>query len=137
MPPPQAELEEQYRAELHELFGISFDRLLTLTNMPIRRFAHALEREGRTEAYMDLLANHFNPATVPGLMCRSLLSVDYRGHLYDCDFNQALGLPLCSGPKTIWEVTDLAVLEEAPIATADHCFGCTAGAGSSCGGALA
>ncbi len=137
LPPSQAELEEQYRHELRELFGIEFRRLLTITNMPIRRFSHALQREGELDAYLELLVNHFNPATVPDLMCRSLLSVDHRGRLYDCDFNQALGLPLAAGPRSIWDLTELDTMEDAPIATASHCFGCTAGAGSSCTGALA
>ena len=136
LPPSQRELEDRYRAELGELFGIEFHRLLTITNMPIRRFARTLEREGRADAYLGLLVNHFNPATVAELMCRDLLSVDYRGRLYDCDFNQALDLPLAAGARSIWDVSKLSALEGAPIATASHCFGCTAGAGSSCGGAL-
>jgi radical SAM/Cys-rich protein len=136
LPPPQAELEARYRAELRELFGIEFHRLLTLANMPIRRFARELERKGRHAAYLSLLANHFNPATVPELMCRHLLSVDHAGRLYDCDFNQALDLPLLGSERTIWDLDDLRALEGRPIASAAHCFGCTAGAGSSCGGSL-
>jgi radical SAM/Cys-rich protein len=136
LPPPQVELERQYRSELQVRFGIRFHRLLTLANMPIRRFARELERTGRHAAYLSLLANHFNPATVSELMCRHLLSVDHAGRLYDCDFNQALELPLPGPEKTIWDVDDLRALEDRPIATAAHCFGCTAGAGSSCGGAL-
>jgi radical SAM/Cys-rich protein len=136
LPPPQAELERRYRKELWELFGIEFHRLLTLANMPIRRFARDLERRGQHEAYLSLLANHFNPATVPELMCRHLLSVDHEGRLYDCDFNQALDLPLLGAERTLWELEDLAELEGWPIATAAHCFGCTAGTGSSCGGSL-
>ena len=92
LPPPQAGLEEDYRRELRELFGIRFDRLFALTNMPIKRFAHALEREGQHAAYLSLLVNHFNSATVPGLMCRDTLSVGWDGRLYDCDFNQMLEL---------------------------------------------
>ena len=137
LPPPQAELEERYRKELAELFGIAFDRLITITNMPIKRFAHALAREGQAEAYQALLVNHFNPATVSGLMCRDTLSVGWDGRVYDCDFNQMLELPLGEGSATIFELDDLGRLTGAPIATADHCFGCTAGAGSSCGGSLA
>jgi radical SAM/Cys-rich protein len=136
LPPSQAELEARYRKELRELFGIQFHRLLTLANMPIRRFARDLERTGRHAAYLSLLVNHFNPATVPELMCRHLLSVDHAGRLCDCDFNQALDLPLLGPEETIWDVDDLRALEGRPIATAEHCFGCTAGAGSSCGGAL-
>ena len=104
--------------------------------MPIRRFARTLAREGSADAYLSLLVNHFNSATVPSLMCRDLLSVDYRGRLYDCDFNQALGIGIASGGRTIWDVDDLSRLTGGPIATARHCLGCTAGAGSSCAGAL-
>jgi radical SAM/Cys-rich protein len=135
LPPPQAALEADYRRELGAL-GIRFDRLLTITNMPIKRFARDLARRGESERYLSLLVNHFNPATVDALMCRNMLSVAYDGRLYDCDFNQALELPL-RGPATLFDVDDLAALEALPVATAFHCFGCTAGAGSSCGGALA
>jgi radical SAM/Cys-rich protein len=141
LPPPQAALEAKYREELSRIFGIEFHRLLTITNMPIRRFAAMLEREQRHEAYMSLLVNHFNPATVPGLMCRSLVSVAWDGRLFDCDFNLMLDLPLGAasrtGALTIWDVERLDVLTGQPIATASHCYGCTAGAGSSCSGALA
>ena len=136
LPPEQKTLEERYRAELRELFGIEFHALLTLANMPIKRFAHALHREGQYAEYMSLLVNHFNPATLPHLMCRNLLSIGYDGRLYDCDFNQALDLPLPGPARSIWELDDLGQLEGRPIATASHCFGCTAGSGSSCGGAL-
>jgi radical SAM/Cys-rich protein len=136
LPPPQAELEEQYRAELAELFGIEFHRLLTITNMPIRRFAHDLAREGKVEDYLSLLVNHFNPETVPGLMCRDLVSVGWDGAIYDCDFNQMLEIPLGGRPRSIWTVDDLGALSGETIATERHCFGCTAGGGSSCGGAL-
>jgi radical SAM/Cys-rich protein len=137
LPPAQAELEEQYRKELNELFGLRFDRLATITNMPIKRFAHALARDGEHEAYMSLLVNHFNAETVPALMCRHMVSVGWDGQLYDCDFNQMLEMPLAGQPRTLWDVEDLAALVGERIATAPHCFGCTAGAGSSCGGALA
>ncbi len=136
LPGPQSELEADYRRELGEHFGIRFDRLLTITNMPIKRFAHDLERRGEREAYQALLVNHFNPATVDALMCRNTLSVAWDGRLYDCDFNQALGLRL-HGPETLFELDDVEQLAELPIHTASHCFGCTAGSGSSCGGALA
>ncbi|MFO0689041.1 MAG: arsenosugar biosynthesis radical SAM (seleno)protein ArsS [Myxococcota bacterium] len=136
LPPDQRELEAEYRERLAADFGLVFDRLLTLTNMPIQRFAHALARDGEYEAYMGLLVNHFDAANLAGVMCRSLVSVAHDGALYDCDFNQALGL-LPPGPRrTIFDVEDLAELEGAAIATGAHCFGCTAGAGSSCGGAL-
>jgi radical SAM/Cys-rich protein len=137
LPPPQAQLEADYRERLESDHGVSFDHLLTITNMPIRRFAADLERAGRSAEYMGLLVNHFNPATIEGLMCRDLLSVGYDGRLYDCDFNQMLELPLGGEARTIWDVERLDDLEGEPIATGSHCFGCTAGAGSSCGGALA
>jgi radical SAM/Cys-rich protein len=135
LPPPQATLEADYRRELGAL-GIAFDRLLTITNMPIKRFARDLARRGESEAYQALLVNHFNPATTPGLMCRSTLSVAWDGRLYDCDFNQALELPLAGRAATLFEIDDTAELAGLAVATAPHCFGCSAGAGSSCGGAL-
>jgi radical SAM/Cys-rich protein len=137
LPPPQKELEERYREELRRRFGIEFHALLAITNMPIKRFAHALRRDGAYEQYMSLLVNHFNPATLPGLMCRSLVSIGYDGRIYDCDFNQMLDLEIPGPAKTIWDLDDLSELKGRPIATASHCFGCTAGAGSSCGGTLA
>ena len=140
LPPPQRVLEARYRDELRARFGIEFHHLLALTNMPINRFAATLAREGRHAAYMSLLVNHFNPATVEALMCRSLVSVGFDGRLYDCDFNQMLELPLGAGqrgaPRTVWDVGTLDGLSGRAIATGQHCFGCTAGAGSSCGGAL-
>jgi len=141
LPPPQAALEARYREELGGNFGIRFNRLLTITNMPIRRFADQLRRWGQFSEYMGLLVNHFNPATIAGLMCRSLISVGYDGTLYDCDFNQMLELPLARDvnekPLTIADVDNLDRFAGASIATGPHCFGCTAGAGSSCGGAIA
>ncbi len=138
LPPPQAELEAQYRDELARNFGIVFDRLLTITNMPIARFASQLSGGGNHVAYMSLLVNHFNPATVDSLMCRDLVSVGWDGRLYDCDFNQMLEIPLgARAASTIWDVEDVGELAGARIATGSHCFGCTAGAGSSCGGAIA
>ncbi len=138
LPPPQAELEAQYREELARNFGVVFDRLLTITNMPIARFANQLNSTGSHSAYMSLLVNHFNPATVDALMCRDLVSVGWDGRLYDCDFNQMLEIPLGGrAASTIWDVDDVGTLAGARIATGSHCFGCTAGAGSSCGGAIA
>lgn len=137
LPPAQAELEQAYRKELSERFEVAFDSLLTIANMPIKRFARSLSREGQTGEYMRLLVDHFNPDTLPSLMCRNLVSVDHGGRLYDCDFNQALEIDLETGPRSIWDLRDLTSLEGRAIATAAHCFGCTAGAGSSCGGALA
>ena len=143
LPPPQPTLETRYREELGRLFGIEFHHLLTITNMPIKRFADQLQRWGKYDEYMGLLVNHFNPQTVPGLMCRSLVSVGWEGTLYDCDFNQMLELPITScdapvtRPLTVWDVARLDEIEGWEIRTASHCFGCTAGAGSSCGGVLA
>lgn len=135
LPPSQAGLEEAYRQQLGERFGLSFSYLLTITNMPIARFADDLARAGRDVEYMNLLVGSFNPATVPGLMCRSLVSVDWRGRLFDCDFNQMLelGAPTAG---TIHDIDSLDAFEGQPVATGPHCFGCTAGAGSSCSGAL-
>ena len=138
LPPPQTELAGQYRDQLARNFGIVFDRLLTITNMPIARFAEQLNAAGNHSAYMSLLVNHFNPATVDALMCRDLVSVGWNGRLYDCDFNQMLEIPLGGGAiSTVWDVADVGELAGARIATGSHCFGCTAGAGSSCGGAIA
>ena len=136
LPPPEKQLEADYRRELGAL-GIRFHRLLTLTNMPIKRFARDLARRGESEAYLSLLVNHFNPATLDALMCRSTLSVAFDGTLYDCDFNQALALPLGGRRIRLYELESVEALAGRPIATGPHCFGCTAGAGSSCGGALA
>jgi radical SAM/Cys-rich protein len=136
LPPAQGKLELRYKEELSRLFGIEFHDLLTITNMPIKRFAHALQRDGQVGEYMSLLVNHFNAATVPGLMCRSLVSVGWDGALYDCDFNQMLEVPLGAGARTIWEIESFDTIERTRIATAGHCFGCSAGAGSSCSGAL-
>jgi len=141
LPPPQAQLEAQYREELGRNFGIVFQRLLTLTNMPINRFARQLQHSGKFSEYMGLLVNHFNPATVDGLMCRELVSVSWDGLLFDCDFNQMLEMPIfdrvAQAPLSIWQIDDLGRMRGASIATGSHCFGCTAGAGSSCGGSLA
>jgi len=136
LPPSQASLEADYREKLQNEFGIVFDRLLTITNMPIKRFAHELQREGEYEAYMALLVNHFNPDNVERLMCRNLVSVSHDGTLHDCDFNQALEIPLHGSGRTIFDIDDLDELAGGRIATGDHCFGCTSGSGSSCGGAL-
>jgi radical SAM/Cys-rich protein len=137
LPPAQAELEERYKAELREHHGIEFHRLLTLTNMPIERFARDLERQGRLAEYLSLLVNHFNPATLPGLMCRSLVSIGYDGRVYDCDFNQMLELAAPGPERTIFDLDDFDAFDGRAIATDRHCFGCTAGAGSSCSGSIA
>ncbi len=136
LPPAQEKLELDYKRELLELFGIEFNRLFTITNMPIKRFLQDLERSRKLESYMELLVTHFNPHAVQGLMCRNLVSVGWDGQLFDCDFNQMLELPLGANKTTIWDLDTLDVLTSAPIRVANHCFGCTAGAGSSCGGSL-
>jgi radical SAM/Cys-rich protein len=136
LPPSEAELDLEYRRELGSRYGIRFNRLLTITNMPIKRFAKDLERSGQHEIYRSLLANAFNPETLPDLMCRQLLSVAHDGTVYDCDFNQQLEIPLTGDERSIWDLDDLSALEYRRIATGQHCFGCTAGTGSSCGGSL-
>jgi radical SAM/Cys-rich protein len=139
LPPDQKTLEADYRRELRARYGVEFTRLFTITNMPISRFLEDLMVQGKYEAYMDKLINAFNPATVNDLMCRTTLSVDWKGDLFDCDFNQMLELPLTKGlPTNIKEVdaAALARLANRPIATNQHCFGCTAGSGSSCQGTL-
>jgi radical SAM/Cys-rich protein len=136
LPPPQAALEADYKEALQREFGIVFHRLYTLTNQPIARFAEDLRRHGQWEEYLALLAGGFNPATVDGLMCRTTLSVDYLGQVYDCDFNQMLGLAIRNGqPLFLWDLTP-ADLENGAIQTGAHCLACTAGCGSSCTGAL-
>ena len=118
-------------------FGIHFDSLITIANMPIARYRSSLERTGELEAYCSLLLESFNPATLDGLMCRSLVSISWDGLLHDCDFNQMLSLGLTdANSKTIWDIPNLHSLALRSITTDAHCFGCTAGAGSSCGGSL-
>lgn len=137
LPGPQAELETDYQEALQREFGIVFNKLFTITNQPIARFAEDLRKQGQWDEYLELLANAFNPATVEGLMCRSTLSVGYRGELFDCDFNQMLGMQLRNGaPLYLWDVTP-EYLDQRAIATGFHCLACTAGAGSSCTGAVA
>ena len=139
LPPPQAALEADYKRVLGETFGIRFDRLLTLANMPIQRFGSTLVSKGQFDGYMRLLKDSHRDGNLDGVMCRSLVSIDWRGHVHDCDFNQMLGLPLSLPGKPVAKLADLIGrdLDGLPIAVADHCFGCTAGQGSSCGGALA
>jgi radical SAM/Cys-rich protein len=136
LPPAQEELEADYREELRARFGVEFSRLITITNQPIARFAEDLRSRGEWDAYLELLANSFNPSTVNGLMCRTTLSVGWRGEVYDCDFNQMLGMQLRDGsPQYLWDVAP-STLEGRDILTGVHCLACTAGAGSSCGGSL-
>jgi radical SAM/Cys-rich protein len=136
LPPPQPQLEEDYRRELNSRYGVVFHHLYTITNMPISRFLDDLLRAGRFEAYMEKLIAAFNPIAAQGVMCRTTLSVDWQGRLYDCDFNQMLDLPLLPRlPRTIRDFDPIR-LGQRPIVTGRHCYGCTAGAGSSCQGSI-
>jgi radical SAM/Cys-rich protein len=138
LPPPQDSLQSGYKRILSERYGVRFNRLLALTNLPIRRFGSTLLSKGMFDDYMQLLKGAFAPANLEAVMCRDLLSVDWQGYLYDCDFNQMLGLGLRAGRLARPHLRDLPklVLEGNRITVADHCYGCTAGQGSSCGGAL-
>lgn len=135
LPGNQAAMERDWRAQLDRRYGIRFNHLYTITNMPISRFLQWLEAQGNLPDYLDRLVNAFNPAAAAGVMCRNMLSVGWDGTLYDCDFNQMLDLPLEDGaPQTIFDFDPSRLLRRT-IVTAPHCFGCTAGGGSSCGGA--
>lgn len=138
LPPPQEALERDYKRHLAARFGVVFNRLFTLANMPIQRFGSMLVSKGQFSGYMDLLRSAHRAENLVQVMCRSLVSVDWQGHLYDCDFNQQLGLPLQQAGQRRPHISDVraAALDDRPIRVADHCFGCTAGQGSSCGGAL-
>ncbi|ORU89655.1 MAG: radical SAM protein [Cycloclasticus sp. symbiont of Poecilosclerida sp. M] len=137
LPPNQAALELEYKTHLRDNFGIEFSRLLTITNMPIKRFGSALISKGQFETYMDLLKSAYQSVNLDGLMCKSILSVDWKGFVYDCDFNQMLELP-AGFSDTKKHISDcLGVnFHQQPITIADHCYGCTAGSGSSCAGSL-
>jgi len=138
LPPPQEQLQEDYKRELSERYGVVFNSLYTLTNMPIQRFGSMLRSSGQFDAYLQLLQDSFVPRNLEQVMCRSLVSVDWQGWVYDCDFNQMLNLPLKAAGRDRIHVGELAdfPLTDNPIAVADHCFGCTAGQGSSCEGVL-
>jgi radical SAM/Cys-rich protein len=136
LPPPQSALEGDYRRELASRFGIVFTHLLTITNMPLGRFRTELARQNKEQDYLRLLRKSFNPQTVDGLMCRRQLSVGWDGTLFDCDFNLALGLPVNHGAPDHIRFFKIGDLQTRRIVTGEHCFGCTAGSGSSCGGAL-
>lgn len=140
LPPGQAGLEETYRQQLREAHGIHFNHLLTLTNMPIARFRHQLEREGKLASYMQLLVENFAEENLARVMCRNLISLDWQGYVHDCDFNQMLGIPLGATEKTGQAVHLRDLMERdlsgTAVAVDSHCYGCTAGQGSSCGGAL-
>lgn len=138
LPPPQAQLEEAYREHLGRAYGIVFTRLLTLANMPIQRFGSTLVSKGLFTGYMELLRGAHRDDNLQHVMCRNQLSVDWQGHVYDCDFNQMLGLPLRVEGRPRTHLSQLLGrdLDGNPVVVADHCYGCTAGQGSSCGGAL-
>jgi radical SAM/Cys-rich protein len=137
LPPPQCSLEQDYRRELGGRYGVQFNQLLTLTNMPIQRFGSMLQSQGRFQEYLQLLRTSHRPENLPAVMCRSLVSVDWQGYLYDCDFNQMLDLGLEDGGRRAhlrdWLERDFS---GRPVRVAEHCFGCTAGQGSGCSGAL-
>jgi len=137
LPPEQAGLERDYRRELERRFGIRFTELYAITNMPIGRFLHDLRRDGQDESYHRLLRDSFNSKTLDGLMCRHQIHVSWDGTLHDCDFNYALGMPIGSDRALNVRDVDIEHLKRRTIVTGSHCFGCTAGYGSSCGGALA
>ncbi|MGZ5079988.1 MAG: arsenosugar biosynthesis radical SAM (seleno)protein ArsS [Usitatibacter sp.] len=139
LPPAQAKLEADYKRILGEQSGIEFNRLYTIANMPIQRFGSTLVSKGQFNDYMKLLRDAHRDENLDGVMCRSLVSIDWRGYLYDCDFNQMLGLPLAVAGRARPHVRDVLGrdLEGNPVVVRDHCYGCTAGQGSSCGGALA
>ena len=138
LPPPQESLEAAYKRELGERFDITFNHLFTITNMPIQRFGSMLISRGEFAAYMQLLKDAYRPENLDGVMCRTLISVDWQGYVYDCDFNQMLGLPLVRGNRAPVHLSELMGEDLAgnPIVVLGHCYGCTAGQGSSCGGAL-
>jgi radical SAM/Cys-rich protein len=138
LPPPQGPLEADYKRELFQHFGIRFNQLYALTNMPVQRFGSTLLSKGSFDSYMGLLKSAYRAENLATVMCRSLISVDWLGHLYDCDFNQMLGLPATLPGSARPHLRDLLTqtAQGQPIRVADHCYGCTAGQGSSCGGAL-
>ncbi len=138
LPPMQAALETEYKRVLREQYGIIFNNLFVLANMPIQRFGSMLATKGEFNGYLDLLREAHLDANLGGVMCRSLISVDWRGYVYDCDFNQMLDLPMARGKNSRVHLSDLldGTIEGNPICVAGHCYGCTAGQGSSCSGAL-
>ncbi|MEK7300771.1 MAG: arsenosugar biosynthesis radical SAM (seleno)protein ArsS, partial [Nitrospirota bacterium] len=137
LPPKQEAIEAQFRKELRTRHGVEFNHLYTITNMPVSRFLEFLVESGNYEGYMERLANAFNPSAAAGVMCRYTLSVSWDGTLYDCDFNQMLELPVDHGAPGHIRDFDPALLNQRRIVTRNHCYGCTAGSGSSCGGAVA
>lgn len=136
LPPAQQNLEKTYKERLKADFNIEFSRLFCITNMPIKRFRRDLERQGKLDSYLELLVEKFNPAAVEAIMCRTMVSIGWDGKLFDCDFNQMLEMQLQGNLADIWSVESFESLVRKNIAVADHCYGCTAGAGSSCGGTI-
>lgn len=136
LPPDQKQLQDQYKEKLWNDFNISFNQLFTITNMPIKRFLFDLKRKGLEQEYWNILHDHFNASSLNGVMCRFLISISWDGKLYDCDFNQMLGLPILNSQKNIWDLKSFNDLEGIDIEVGNHCYGCTAGAGSSCTGSL-
>jgi len=138
LPPSQISLEKKYKSELFSRHGIIFNKLFTITNMPIKRFGAMLLAKGLYEQYMMILRNNYNEENLETVMCRNLLSIDFNGYVYDCDFNQMLQIPIMNRGKAKTHIIELLSLDvkENPIAVGAHCFGCTAGQGSSCSGAL-
>jgi len=138
LPPDQQQLEQAYKRHLQQEYGVVFNKLYAIANMPIQRFGSTLISHGRFENYLTLLRDNFRTENLDNLMCRNTLSIDWQGYVYDCDFNQMLAMPLAATDKARPHITELSPLDfdGAPITTAAHCYGCTAGQGSSCGGAL-
>lgn len=139
LPPDQQTLEQAYKQHLSQEYGIVFNSLFAIANMPIQRFGSMLVTQGRFDGYLQLLKQHFRAENLDNLMCLNTVSIDWQGYIYDCDFNQMLAMPLAAAPQSRPHISELNLsqLKDAPIATAAHCYGCTAGQGSSCGGALA
>ena len=137
IPPDQTSLERDYKKELHDRFGIEFNHLIVITNMPIGKFLKNLEERGQVEEYRKLLLDSFNPETLPGLMCKYQISIGWDGAISDCDFNLALKIPAGFNAPLHINRFDPSVTRKRKIVTGEHCFGCTAGCGSSCSGALA
>lgn len=135
LPPAQEQLQADYKQRLGDSLGIHFNQLFTITNMPIKRYVHYLKRENLFDDYMTLLVNNFNIAAAANVMCTNMLSISWDGKIYDCDFNQMLDIPINNKQLTIWDIDNVNQLPSG-IAFDNHCYGCTAGAGSSCGGAL-
>ena len=136
LPGNQVKLQIDYKRELKQFFNLEFNQLYTITNMPIKRFLDDLNRQGKYEEYMSLLVNNFNPDAANSVMCKSLISIGWDGQIYDCDFNQMLNIPINSQKTSLNDLNLIEDFKNKNIALANHCYGCTAGAGSSCGGAL-